>query len=414
MADNTYLAEGVVFPADFKQTGLNLNEIIVGPTGGGKTWSIAYPRLIHTEEGSLVVPVSKSNIKKMYQKRIGDGDREVFDLNFAHPEESEIGYDPFDSVHSSDDIINLAKRFVDDTELKSAYGNDTFWKEAATSVLAAEIALIYLNAKWEGKRPCFGDVLLLHRSVVLIPERDIAKTSIDFLFEAAEKRFPGNQALQMWKTMSGNAMVTASCIFAEVNTMLDKIFSDEVIALTRKEKRISFKELGERKVTMFVTTSPMNSSLQKLTNIMYADMFRELFETAEKRTEGCLAVPVHIICDDFACGSKIPDFAKYISIFRAAGISVTMLLQSESQLKVMYGENDATTIIDNCDTYVYMGGRDIKTCQGVAQRANRSLEDIMNLPLERVIVFRRGSKPIEARRYQVYEDECFKKMMDCV
>ena len=82
-------------------------------------------------------------------------------------------------------------------------------------------------------------------------------------------------------------------------------------------------------------------------------MFRTLFEAAEENADNCLKVPVHIICDDFACGSTINDFEEYISIFRAAGISVTLLLQSESQLSGMYGPIAATTIVNNCDTYVY-------------------------------------------------------------
>ena len=146
-------------------------------------------------------------------------------------------------------------------------------------------------------------------------------------------------------------------------------------------------------------------------NILYADMFRVLFDEAEKNEGSRLKVPVHIVCDDFACGSRISGFEDYISIFRAAGISVTMLLQSETQLISMYGEAAAKTIINNCDTYVYMGGMDLTTCNNISQRMNKPLNKVMTMPLEQVVVFRRGSEPYVSRRYQILEDAIYREVM---
>ncbi len=163
---------------------------------------------------------------------------------------------------------------------------------------------------------------------------------------------------------------------------------------------------------MFITTSPTNTAVQNFVNVLYADMFHTLFETAENSKEGRLRIPVHVICDDFACGSRIRGFEDYISIFRAAGISVTILLQSESQLISMYGEAAASTIINNCDTYVYMGGMDITTCNNISKRANKPFDKVMYMPLEQVMVFRRGSKPYFSRRYQLLNDPLYQKLVD--
>lgn len=182
--------------------------------------------------------------------------------------------------------------------------------------------------------------------------------------------------------------------------------------MTKKVKRVSFRELGNKKVALFITTSPMNKTHQNYVNILYADMFRELFEKAERSLDFRLKVPVHIICDDFACGSRIKGFEEYISIFRSAGISVTLLLQSETQLVSMYGEYEATTIINNCDTYVYMGGMDIATCQHISQRMNKPLHEVMAMPREKVVVFRRGDKPYVARRYQILDDPLYQQLPD--
>lgn len=135
--------------------------------------------------------------------------------------------------------------------------------------------------------------------------------------------------------------------------------------------------------------------------MFYAQAFKQLFEYAESRPDGVLPIPVHVLCDDFATGSRVMNFAEYISIFREKGISVTLLLQSESQLEGMYGADDATTIINNCDSYIYLGGMDLKTAQDVSMRLNVPLDEVLYMPIGQEILFRRGQRPIVTERYNI-------------
>lgn len=413
MFDKSCLAENYIVPMSFEMTGLNLNEMIVGGTGCGKSVSNAYSRLLHTNHTSVVVPIAKKALKQKFSKMFEERGYEVIDLDFAHPEKCTFGYNTLDFVHSDEDVVQLARNLVGAGECRGRNGElDPYWNDSATSVLAAEIALVRLNAKQERRTATFSDVIDLHRVLKITVMRDgLIQTNLDGLFEMAAKRYPGNQATELWKTVKGLAARTASCIISIVNSALDKIFSENVIKMTQKKERINFKELGEKKIALFITTSPMNMTLQNFVNILYADMFRELFEAAEEKEEGRLDVPVHIICDDFACGSRIKNFENYISIFRAAGISTTILLQSETQLISMYGESAATTIINNCDTYVYMGGMDITTCQNISRRVNLPLNKVLSMPREQVIVFRRGSEPVVAKRYQTFQDPVYQELM---
>ena len=121
-------------------------------------------------------------------------------------------------------------------------------------------------------------------------------------------------------------------------------------------------------------------------------------------------MPVRVLCDDFATGSRILNFPEYISIFREKQISVTMLVQSESQLESIYGCDDAKTIINNCDTYLYMGGMDLKTGHSISERLNMPLDDVLYMPIGKEYIFRRGQRPIATTRYDIMKDKKYQKV----
>ena len=412
MSDWSCMADGLVEEADPAKTGRNLNELIVGPAGSGKTLSNAYSRLLYTSESSVVVPIAKRAIKERFKKMFQDRGYEVIDLDYNCPENSSIGYDPLDFIYSDEEIVHLSTNLVEGDRKDGKGPDDPYWEKSAESAISGMISLEFIIAKDEHRLPSFAKVLERYRAMKIdYRNNNVAKTSLDPLFERVESRHPGNQASFLWKTVTDLAPRTLSCIFSIVNGAMDKIFSESIVEMMKKKKRIDFARLGKKRTALFITTSPMNLTLTNLVNLIYADLFRVLFEAAEKNEDYRLEVPVHFICDDFACSSRISKFESYISIFRAAGISVTLLLQSESQLEDMYGETAATTIINNCDTYVYMGGNDHMTCKHISERLNMPLHKVMSLPLEKVVVFRRGSEPFVSRRYQILEDQNYKTII---
>lgn len=412
--DLTCLGDGLVFEVGYDKTGINGNELIVGATGCGKTFSVDLPKMLHTNNRSIVVILSKLDLVRKTSAYLKDKNYDVIHMDFVNLENNTVGYNPLEYVKNEEDVQRLASILIgEDPESKGNSDRpDPFWINNARQMIAAVIHLVMLNAKYAKKKAYFADVLTMLKSIMLKESENGNFTNLDTFFSNAEKFHPGNPASCIWKGFAELSSKTFSCVIAEVTGAVGKMFSESVIAMSKMENSISFKQLGEKKTALLITTSPMSSVQQNYINLMYADMFKELFEAAEKKVSGCLDVPVHIICDDFACSGKIHEFQKYISIFRAAGISVSILLQSESQLKAMYGEHAAVTIINNCDTYLYMGGMDVDTCHNIARRINKPVHEILSLPLERVILFRRGSKPVTARRYQTLEDPMYKKMME--
>lgn len=258
----------------------------------------------------------------------------------------------------------------------------------------------------------FVDVFKLLDSLEVDNQGETIRTSLDSRFEYIASKKPGCFAVSCYKSFSCLPARTAGCVYGTLNTTIDTIFTPDLRKMLVKKKKIDFKKMASKKTILFVTTSAVNPTLNCFINMFYAQIFKQLFEYAEQCPNGMLPVPVHVLCDDFATGSRILNFTEYISIFREKRISVTLLLQSESQLEQMYGSGNATTIINNCDSYIYLGGMDLKTAQNMSLRLNRPLEDILYMPIGQEVVIRRGQRPIITRRYDIQKNELYQEITE--
>lgn len=403
MADKIILGENAVYSTDCSETSLNNNVLICGSSGCGKTMSIVEPRLLETFNSSLIVTLTKRSLVRKYKSLFTQRGYIVEDLNFINPAESDVSYDPLQYIASYADITFLAEAIVKANPKKDKSNADPYWDDAAISLLSAEISYVLMTKD----NASFIDVLRLHDKLDFNEDNGSITTSLDRQFEYLEEVDPGCFALSCWKSFSRLPMKTASCVFGSLNTTLDTIFSPELRKMLALKRKVDFVGLGSRKTVLFVSTSAVNPALHRFVNVFYAQAFKTLFEYAESLTDGRLPIPVHMICDDFATGSRILDFPEFISIIREAQISVCLITQSESQIESIYGSDDATTIINNCDTYVFMGGMDLKTGRSMSERLNAPLDEVLYMPLGQVIILRRGNKPFITQRYNILENEMY-------
>lgn len=405
-ADKVILGQNCVYSTDCTQTGLNNNVIVCGSSGCGKTMSISEPRLLETFESSLIITMTKRRIVNKYKRVMEERGYIVQDLDFVHPMNGDIGYDPLRYVNSYQDITFLAESVVKASSQKGQFSADPYWDNAAVSLLSAEIAYVLMTKD----NATFADVLKMHDMLLFKENGGQIKTSYDDKFEYLAERDPTCFAVSCWKSFKMLPIKTASCVFGTLNVTMDTVFNAELRKVMSMKRQVDFESLAAEKTVLFVSTSPVNPALNCFVNMFYGHAFKQLFEFAETQPNGRLPIPVHVLCDDFATGSQIQNFPEYISIFREKGLSVTLLLQSESQLESMYGLYDATTIINNCDSYVYMGGMDIKTVQNISLRLNVPLDEVLYMPVGQAIVFRRGRKPTVTQRYNILENELYRQI----
>lgn len=401
--DKMVLGENAVYSTDSRKTGLNNNVIVCGSTGCGKTVSIAEPLLLETHNSSLIVTVTKRRLVNKYKPLFKSRGYTVKDMNFISPTDSDIAFDPLKYITSYQDIAFLAESIVlSNPKKRSANSADPYWDQAAISLLSAEIAYI-LMTKQDGR---LSDVLSLHDSIDYKESEGQLVTSLDAKFKRIEERGP-NFATSCWKSFHQLPIKTAACVFGTLNASIATIFNPELRAMIATKETLDFERLASEKTVLFISSSAVNTALHCFINMIYAQAFKSLFEFAESLPESVLPIPVHVLCDDFATGSPILMFPEYISIFREKRISATILIQSESQLENMYGSDNATTILNNADTYVYMGGMDLRTCRSISERLNAPLEDVLSMPIGQEYIFRRGQKPIVTQRYNVLQDRLY-------
>lgn len=420
MNDKVILGEGCIYSTDPRETQLNNNVLVCGTSGSGKTMSIIEPRLLETFETNIVITMTKRKLVDKYTTLFKERGYRVYDLNFINPGQSNLHYDPMTFIQKEADVLFTAEVLL--SALKDS-SHDIYWYETAKSLLVAEIAYV----KGTSSYPTFSQVLNIHKRIKFSDEMSstFQVEDLDICFDSIEENNPNpylKLAKQCWNSFRQVPPRTAKCIYSSLNTSLDTLFTSEVCslidfnknegipglsAISNKAPNIDFCEFSKEKSILFITTSAVNRSLDTFISLLYGQMFKTFFEYAESRSDGKLPIPTHVFCDDFATGSRIGFFEDYISIFREKELSCTILLQSESQLTAMYGSMNATTIINNCDSYVYTGSMDIQTASNISQRLNKPLEEVLYMPIGTIAVMRRGQLPIITERYKILDDKRF-------
>lgn len=404
MADRIVLGNGYSFPTDTAKTGLNNNVAVIGCTGSGKTCSVVIPRLLNTYETNLVLTDPKRELVETFAPMFRERNYRVLELNLDTPSKSDICFDPLAYAETSEDISKLAASVI--SALPECNKSDKFW--SYSSQLFAELLLRYtLQFK---NHPTFADFLLVSRSV---RERagEVAEISISPVLDEFVQSNPLHPLTTCYNNAREVSGRTLASVLITMRSVLSTVFSSETEQMLRTKPTLDIDSLINTKTVLFITTDGADEGTNAYVNLIYDTLLQYIMRKAKEFPGGKVPIPIHLIMDDFACGTTINSFPQMIATFRSKGISSTIILQDESQLNTMYGEAGAKTILNNNDTIVYLGGNDLNTARDISVRLNVPLEDVLYMKLNSLAFFRRGQKPVIAERYPLFEDEEYLKLI---
>ena len=384
---------------DCHETQLNNNILIVGASGSGKTSSLVEPNIRDTSD-SMIISDPKGTLYDKFSEQLKNRGYVVKKLDFTDPEKSDH-YNFIEYVRSSTDVVKIAHM------LMYNYGGnrhtDAFWDEAGQLLVQSLIAYVVELGKKDYM--CFERLMDLIELMEISENYSDCASPLDHLIEAHGEQDGESFAVACYKKLRMASGKTLRSIIITVCAHLGLYDSPELNELMRYDD-MDIASIGQRKTAVFVIVSDTDRSLDGLANIFFSQAMNELCLVADKKCKDKrLPIPVRFIMDDFATNCIIYDIPRMISTIRQREISLMLMIQAEPQLYEYYGKTGAQTIIANCDTYVYMGGNDIETAEMIAKRCDVPLRNILEMPIGKSWIFRRGQKPMYVTNYMIKSDE---------
>lgn len=396
MTGPTYriLAEGREVSNDTRATGLNNNDVIIGPSGAGKTRGYILPNILQCSE-SMVIADTKGRLQQDVGGVLEREGYQVVGIDFTDCLHSwgynplaYIRYDKDRGVYRQQDIITAAACIAPLTTTQ-----DPFWDLSARMFLESILAYI-LECLPEAEHHLESAVTLFQA----LGDRGRYRKLMEELSEVDPDSFAVAR-YYLANTVAGSDK-TYACIQSFLASHLSTLAFDGAVALYKSPRQLRLEDLGRRKTAVFLNISDTDRSMDRLVNLFYAQALHILCDSADRDgPDHRLPVPVRFLLDDFAANVRIPDFDKIISVIRSRDISVSIVIQSLSQLETLYTQAQAQTILNNCDNCLYLGGQDVSTARYIGVKADKPAQAILNMPLDRAWLFTRGAPPQSVRKY---------------
>lgn len=394
MNNTRILAENVSVSNDTKATGLNNNDMIIGSSGSGKTGGYVIPNLQNIS-GSMVVSDTKGQLCRMFKNELKKKGYAVYTLDLVDPLRS-CGFNPIGGIrryangrYREQDVLTLAN-----TIMPTLDRYDPFWEKAAAGYLAFLIA--YAMEVLDPEEQNMTSVCKLHHAFI--------RPGGNLSFLQWSERNPDTFAARKYREInsSSNAEKMWSSIMEFANRALEPYEFEEARHIFENPDSFDIRSLGRKKTVLFLNVSDTDRTFDHLVNVFYTQALQLLCSEADAAPEGRLKVPVRIIMDDFAASARIPDFDKVISVIRSRDISVSLILQSMTQLESMYSHAEATTIVNNCDHLIYLGSQDLETAQFIGCRAYKTPESVLCMPRDKAILMTNGAKAVLVDKIKPY------------
>lgn len=367
--DNKLLTQNVCIGLDGKIHRRNLNTLVAGGSGAGKSRNYAKPNLMQCNT-SFVVLDPKGELLRDTGGLLEERGYEIRVLDLINMEKSHC-YNPFVYLKDDNDVQRLVTNLFKATTPKGAVTQDPFWDNAAQMLLSALIFYLLKEAPEEEQN--FEMVMELLRAADVEEEDPHAMSPVDILFAELELRNPEHIALRYYQMYHKGAGKTLKSIQITLAARLEKFNLASMAALTRMDE-LELPSIGEKKTALFAIIPDNDTSFNFLVSMLYTQIFQQLFSLADHKYHGELPVPVHFLMDEFPNVSLPDDFDKILATMRSRGVFVSIILQNMAQLKALF-EKQWESIVGNCDEFLYLGGNEQSTHKYVSELLGKETID---------------------------------------
>lgn len=434
---NVILTQHVSIGMDGYKHQRNLNVLVVGGSGSGKTRYFCKPGLMDANCSYLVVDPKGEMLRSTGHFLKSQGyDIKVFDL--IHPRQSD-GYNPFRYIREEPDVLKLMDNLVKNTTPPKGASNDPFWEKAEIALDSA--LMLYLLSEAPKEEQTFEMLMFMLECARVMEEDDQHPTPLDLLFQSLEEREPTHVAVREYKVYKQAAGKTAKSILVTASVRLAAFIFPQYTNIMQRDE-MDFGSLGERKRAIFCITPVNDGSMNYLVSMLFTQCFQELYLRADERYDGRLPVPVRVIQDEWANVPQPDSYPKVLATCRSYNIGVDIIVQNIQSIKARY-RDEYQSIIGNCDTLLFLGGGNepeslefmskllgketisIRTRgqtrgRGGSSSINDQLtgrelmtpDEIRRMPTREALLLIRGESPVRDREYNIKKHPNYRYTQD--
>ena len=330
----------------------NLNVLVVGGSGAGKSRTYAIPNIMQCN-CSMVITDPKAELLRKTGGVLERNGYEVRVFDLINPETSWC-YNPFAYVRDDKDVLKLINNLIRNTTPKGAQSSDPFWEKSETALLQA--LMLYLLHEAPPEEQNFPMIMEMLGSAQVKEDDEDYQSPLDILFERLEMRDPESIAVKQYAIYKQAAGKTAKSILISVGVRLAAFNLKQIANLTCTDE-LDLYSIGEKKVALFCCIPDADTSMNYLVGMIYSNLFQTLYYVADRKYGGRLPVPVHCIMDEWPNVALPDDFDKILATMRSRGISCSIIIQNIAQMKALF-KDSYESLIGNCDEFLYLGGNE--------------------------------------------------------
>lgn len=435
---NIILSQNMRLGLNAKKHRRNLNVLVVGGSGAGKTRFYAKPNLMQCNTSFIVADPKGEMLRSIAPLLIENGyDIKVF--NLIEPENSD-GYNPFVYIRKDEDVIKLISNLIQNTTPKNASQNDPFWEKSEIALDSA--LMLYLLHEAPPEEQTFEMLMFLIENAATVEDEDESgyQSPVDILFQGLEDEKPEHIAVRQYKIFKQASGKTAKSILISAAVRLAAFNLPEIAKMTSYDN-LDIGSLGERKRAIFCVIPDNDNSFNYLVGMLYTQAFQALYFNADNNHGGELPIPVHIVMDEFANVALPDNFERILATMRSRRISVSIIIQNMAQLKALF-KDSWENITGNCDTLLYLGGNEQSTHEYISkmlgketidtrtrgitkgqhgssntnyQNAGRellTLDEVRLLDNSNALIFIRGERPLIDKKFDILSHPNIAKTAD--